>query len=110
MNTFLRDPKLQRHTLSFRGTQHLKKEYHSFQYFEVDEVDHKPVAVTKTLKWWEEQHWKWENRASNAFDALQKLPQAELKQCLTHRYDEVLDLCAVKVIDDLYKSNNQGTL
>ena len=108
MNTFLRDPELQHHILSCEKTWHLKTKYHLFKYFEVDEVDHNPVAVAKTLNWWEEQHRKWESRASDALEALQKLPQAELKQCLTHRYDEIMDLRAVKVIDDSNESNNQA--
>ena len=108
MNTFLRDPELQHHILSCKQTWHLKTKYHLFKYFEVDEVDHNPVAVAKTLKWWEEQHRKWESRASDALEALRKLPQAELKQCLTHRYDEIMNLRAVKVIDDSDESNNQG--
>lgn len=108
MNTFLMDPKLQHHILSRKETYHVRDRFGWFKYFEVDEVDYKPVAVTKTLKWWEEKHWEWESRASNALKALRKLPQAELKQCLTHRYDEIMDLRAVKVIDDSYESNNQG--
>ena len=108
MNTFLRDPELQHHILSCEEPWHLKFKYNYFRYLEVDEVDRTPVAVTKTLKWWEEQHRKWESRASDALEALQKLPQAELKQCLTHRYDEIMDLRAVKVIDDSDESKNQG--
>lgn len=107
LKAFLRNPELQHYTLSCKDSWHLKYEHHRFEYFEVDEVDRIPVAVTKTLKWWEEQHRKWETRASNALEALQKLPQDKLKYCLTHRYDEIMDLRVVKVIDDSVESTRQ---
>ncbi|KAL9123997.1 MAG: hypothetical protein Q9217_006630, partial [Psora testacea] len=108
MNAFLAHPELQHYNLSCKEVWHLRSQYHCFGYFKVDEVDWKPVAVTKTLKWWEEQHQKWESRASIALEALRKLPQAKLKDCLTHRYDEIMDLRIVKVIDDFSKSTSQG--
>ena len=111
MNTFLRDSELQRHVSSCKDTWetfHLETNYHSFKYFEVEKVDRNPIAVVKTLKWWEEQHRKWESRASDALEALRNLPRAELKQCLAHRYDEIMDLRVVKVIDDSNEGDDQG--
>ena len=105
MNAFLRHPDLQRHVLS--DTWHLRTRSYHFKYFEVDEADGKPVAVTKTLKWWEEQHLKWVNRAANAREAFRKLPQAKFKSCLTHRYDEIMGFRVVKVLDDVPKNASQ---
>ncbi|KAL8740827.1 MAG: hypothetical protein Q9190_006508 [Brigantiaea leucoxantha] len=110
MNAFLQDPQLQRHNLSSPSTYHLGSRYHYLKYFEFDKVDNKVVAVAKTLKWWEEQHQEWKSRASDALEALRKLPQASLKHCLNHRYDEVMNLRMVKLIDDSHESTNQGQL
>ena len=107
MNMFLMDPKLQHHILSCKDSYHVQAWFGWFKYFKVDEVDRKPVGVTKTLKWWEEKHRDWETRASDAKEALRKLPQAELKQCLSHRWDEIMDLRVVKVTDDSSQSKNQ---
>lgn len=108
MNAFLRNPELQHHNLPCKDTWHLKTRYHWFKYLEVDEVDRNPVAVAKTLKWWQEQHREWESRASDAFEALRKLPQAELEHCLAHRYDEIMKLRVVRVIDDSRQGPGQG--
>ena len=111
MNTFLMDPKLRHHNLVCQEYYHVRFKFDRFKYFEVEEagrppvtvkyrpvtVKYRPVTVTKTLKWWEEKHREWEIRASDAMKALRKLPQAELKQCLNHRYDEIMDLRVVKV-------------
>lgn len=77
----------------------LKYNYHFFEYFAVEYVDRTPVAVTKTLKWWERQHREWESRASAALEALRKLPQAKLKECLAHQYNNIMDLRMLKVDD-----------
>ena len=107
MNIFLMDPKLQHQILSCKDSYHMSLKSGWSKYFEVKKVDHKSVAVTKTLKWWEEKHREWEVRASDAMKALRKLPQAELKQCLNHRYDEIMDLRVVKVTDDISESKNE---
>ena len=97
MNDFLMDPKAQTHRISCKKIWDLRYNYHWFDYFKVESVDSTPVAVAKTLKWWEQQHQKWENCASIALEALRKLPQAELKECLAHQYNEIMDLRMVKV-------------
>ena len=110
INTFLMDPKLQRHTVSGKHSYHVPSEFNYFKYFEVEGDKYNPVAVTKTLKWWEEKHQEWENRASAAMKALGKLPQDELKQCLADQCDEIMDLRVVKVTtedDDSSEGKNQ---
>ncbi|KAL9005009.1 MAG: hypothetical protein Q9188_002190 [Gyalolechia gomerana] len=109
MEAFLMDPKLQHYTLSSNDLYHLENQHYGFKYFKV-ERDRKDdtIAVTKTTKWWEEQHQNWETRSSGALKTLQKLPQAELKSCLGHRYDEIMDLRMVKIIDEAHESNGEG--
>ena len=55
------------------------------------------VTLTKTIRWWEEKHRKWEERCSTTLEALRKLPQAKIKECLSDRYDDIMDLRAVKL-------------
>jgi len=100
MDAFLRDAELQHHILSCQELRQLRRHYYCFQYFEVDDVDRRSVSVRKTLKWWEGQHRYWENRASDIIEGLRNLPQAKLKDCLTHRYDEIMDLRGSKVIHE----------
>ncbi|KAL8719247.1 MAG: hypothetical protein Q9225_003732 [Loekoesia sp. 1 TL-2023] len=111
MNAFLRDPELQNHTLPVKEEawqmEHLRSQYHWFKYFKIEGNERNPVAVTKTLKWWEELHRNWESRACNALKALRKLPQTELKHCLAHQYDEIMDLRMVKMIDDFHENTSQ---
>ena len=57
------------------------------------------IIVSKTLKGWEEDHEKWQERASKAQEAFRRLPQKELKQCLTDKYDAIMDLGIVKLQD-----------
>ena len=99
MNEFLMDPKARTHRISCKKIWYLRCNYHGFEYFDVESVDSTPVAVAKTLKWWEQQHQKWESYASIALEALRKLPQAKLKECLAHQYNEIMDLRMVKVDD-----------
>ncbi|KAL8943294.1 MAG: hypothetical protein Q9211_001041 [Gyalolechia sp. 1 TL-2023] len=107
METFLRDPELQHYTLP-KDPYHLQYRYDWFKYFKVDEAERTPIAVTKTMKRWEEQHREWESRASTTLKVLQKLPQAELKDCLGCRYDGVMNLRMVKIIDDAPENNSEG--
>lgn len=85
---------------------HVRANYHNFKYFDVNFVDRKPVAVTKTMKWWGKEHQIWESRASTALEALQKLPQAKLKECLAQKYGEIMELRMVKIGDDFNKSES----
>lgn len=100
MNEFLLDPNAQTHKISCEHASMLKQHYHWFRYFKVESVNYTPVSVTKSLKWWENQHEDWERRSSTALTALRKFPQDELKKCLAHRYDEIMDLRMMKVDDD----------
>ena len=99
LNKFLMDPKAETHKISCKEIWSLKYNYHGFEYFEVESVNSTPVAVAKTLKWWEQKHQKWESGASIALEALRKLPQTKLKECLAHQYNEIIDLRIVKVDD-----------
>ena len=53
--------------------------------------------VTKTLKGWEEDYAKWQERASKAQEVFQRLPQEKLRRCLAEKYDEIMDLRMVKL-------------
>ncbi|KAL9032390.1 MAG: hypothetical protein Q9214_007990, partial [Letrouitia sp. 1 TL-2023] len=53
---------------------------------------------------------KWESRAFDALESLRKLPQVSLKHCLAHRYDEIMNLHMVKLVNDSDESANQGQL
>ena len=97
MNEFLRNPEAKSLKISSDDKWHLRSQYNSFNYFEDESVN--SPAVTKTLKWWEKQHQEWEGRASTAAEVLRQLPQAKLKECLAHRYDEIMDFRMVKVED-----------
>ncbi len=99
MNKFLMDSTAKTHRISCKEIWNLRYNYHWFEYFQVESVDTTPFAVAKTLKWWEQQHQEWESCASIALEALRKLPQAKLKECLAHQYDEIMDLRIVKADD-----------
>lgn len=65
-----------------------------------DKSQEPPVLiVTKTLKGWEENHSKWQKRASKARETFNRFPQKELKQCLAEKYDAIMDLRMVKLQD-----------
>ena len=106
MNEFLMNPKVTTHELSCKDDWHLMSEFHNFVYFETESIDHTPVSVTKTLKWWEERHQEWEVRALTAQKNLRKLPQTELKKCLDDKYDEIVELRTVKVEYGSARSTN----
>lgn len=109
MNEFLRDPQRQNFTLPPRErfSYHLEGQFDYFRYFDVEEkVKDNLTAVTKTTKWWEEQHQSWEKRASDAIKTLQKLPQEELKACLGTKFDEIMDLRMVKINGEAEESNS----
>ncbi|KAL8938341.1 MAG: hypothetical protein Q9216_003942 [Gyalolechia sp. 2 TL-2023] len=108
MEEFLRDPQRQHYTLP-SNYYHLSSICHHFEYFDVEKnIRERPIAVMKTTKWWEEQHQKWESRASTARKALQRLSKAKLKGCLGHRYDEMMDFQMLKVNDKAHESNAGG--
>ncbi|KAL9106939.1 MAG: hypothetical protein Q9187_008495, partial [Circinaria calcarea] len=54
-------------------------------------------TVTKTLKGWEQDHAKWEERVSKAQEIFQRFPQDKLRRCLARKYDEIMDLRMVKL-------------
>lgn len=115
MNAFLQDLELQHYIFSCTDTRHLETRFNYLKYSKVETIDRNPThvnstIVAKTLKWWEEQHQKWESRASDALEALRKLPQASLKHCLAHQYDEIMNLQIVKITDNPHESANQGQL
>ena len=108
MNAFLKDPELKYLALEGMETYHLESGFEYFKYFDIEKRGWTTIAVTKTLKWWEEDHLKWQTRASSALEALRKLPQDRLKDCLGHEYDDFMDLRMVKVVDDPPDSNEKG--
>lgn len=99
MNEFLRNPETETHQLHGRNLFHQLDRYRYCKF----SVHSSPgtTTVIKTLKWWLEKHIKWEKQCSVALKVFQKLPQElpqdKLKQCLAHRYDELMDLRIVKV-------------
>lgn len=100
MNTFLKDPEASYHALGNRDY-HLQYQFHDFKYFDVEKKQTwNPVGVTKTNRWWEEQHPKWQSRAEKVLGAMKKLPQDRLKEYLRDEYDWVMDLRMVKIVDD----------
>ena len=72
MKEFLRNSEAKTYNLPCAYDWHLRMKHYGFEYFEVEKVDGKDVAVTKTLKWWEKLHQQWERRASAALEAIQK--------------------------------------
>ncbi|KAL9628082.1 MAG: hypothetical protein Q9164_007397, partial [Protoblastenia rupestris] len=107
MIAFLRHHELQHQKLSFEEFRHVGLYYDMFKYFEVKESCRETFAVTKTLRWWGEQHRDWESRAANTLEALRKLPQAKFKYCLTDQYDEIMDLRVIEVMDGSPESTSQ---
>ncbi|KAL8861958.1 MAG: hypothetical protein Q9178_001828 [Gyalolechia marmorata] len=101
MNNFLKDPEVSYHALG-DGYYHLDTHFHNFKYFDEDKRSGAwmPVGVTKTNKWWEEQHPKWQTRAEAVLDAIKKLPQDRLKEFLGSEYDGIMDLRMVRIVDD----------
>lgn len=114
MNTFLKNPEVSYHALGDRRNYYLESHFHNFKYFDIDKKQAwNPVGVTKTNKWWEEQHPKWQTRAEAVLEAIKKLPQDRLGECLGDEYDWVMDLKMVKimddaVIDDAVQSDKEG--
>ena len=100
MSTFLNNPEIQHHNLCRNNSPHLKKQFLRFLLFKIDDTDSNHIVLTKTLGWWEYHHKDWEQRASKASDALQELPRPELEHCLADRYDEIMNLRMVKVVDE----------
>ena len=114
MNTFLRDPEVSYYALR-ESDYHLYHHFHQFQYFDEDKRSGAwmSVGVTKTNKWWEEQHPKWQARAEAVLDAIKKLPQDRLKEFLGSEYDGIMDLRMVRIVndavaDDAMQSEQEG--
>ncbi|KAL8924487.1 MAG: hypothetical protein Q9172_002652 [Xanthocarpia lactea] len=101
MNTFLKDPEVSYYALA-DADYHLQSQFKDFRYFDEDKRTGTwfPVGVTKTNKWWEEQHPKWQTRAEAVLQAIKKLPQDRLKEFLGSEYDGIMDLKMVRVVDD----------
>ncbi|KAL8974707.1 MAG: hypothetical protein Q9197_001076 [Variospora fuerteventurae] len=100
MNAFLKDPEASYYALGEKDY-YLRSHFHNFEYFDVEEKGPwNVVGVTKTNKWWEEQHPKWQARAEKVLEAVKKLPQDRLQECLGDEYDGVMDLKMVKIMDD----------
>ena len=55
------------------------------------------LTITKITEAWENAHRRWQRRASVAQEALQRLPQPTLKQCLAEKYEPTMDLHMLKV-------------
>ncbi|KAI9890596.1 MAG: hypothetical protein M1814_003794 [Vezdaea aestivalis] len=107
MRTFLKDSELQRHVIRSEISSHLRWAFHFFDYFDVEEVDGRPIAVTKTLLRWEKDHKTWETRSAEVLERLRGLPQEELKRCLGHQYDEIMSFSLFKAGADAPKDTNQ---
>ncbi|KAL9634325.1 MAG: hypothetical protein Q9204_003043 [Flavoplaca sp. TL-2023a] len=107
MNTFLKDPKESYYALGNGLHYHLKPQFHYFKYFDVGQEGQwgTPLGVTKTNKWWEEQHPQWQTRVEAMLHAIMKLPQDKLKECFGDEYDGIMDLRIVKVVDDAVQSD-----
>ena len=103
---FLKDPEADSYRLLSQDNWHVESEHHNFKYFEIDKRDDKSVVITKTFKWWEKQHSRWESRASDALEVLRKFPQGKLKECLAYRYDEIMNLRMVRVDDSPTRSES----
>ncbi|KAL8764944.1 MAG: hypothetical protein Q9209_007808 [Squamulea sp. 1 TL-2023] len=100
MNTFLKDPEASYRALG-DVNYYLQSHFQNFKYFDVEKKQTwKIVGVTKTNKWWEEQHQKWQSRAEKVLGAIKELSQDRLKDCLRDEYDSVMDLRIVKIVDD----------
>ncbi|KAG8526058.1 uncharacterized protein KY384_000820 [Bacidia gigantensis] len=101
MNAFLKDPEQQTFQIPTKPSgeisSHLRYRYDYFKNFEQEK------GVGK-------RHTQWEERAAQAVSALQKLPQPGLKECLGKRYDEIVELRAVKVgaMEDVGEGGGEG--
>ncbi|KUJ07307.1 uncharacterized protein LY89DRAFT_362851 [Mollisia scopiformis] len=99
LHDFLMDPREESHrfVLAKDDFWHLRHSVPAHCKISSDELQNPPVLiVNKTLKGWEENHTKWQNRASEAQKTFKRFPQAELKQCLAEKYDATMDLRIVK--------------
>ncbi|KAL9594089.1 MAG: hypothetical protein Q9219_007223 [cf. Caloplaca sp. 3 TL-2023] len=109
MNEFLKDPVASYLALDDSIEYHVRYQFHGYQYFDQKKSGwNPPTGVTKTMKWWDESHKKWQARADKVSKALKKLPQDSLKGFLGDEYDEIMDLKMVKVVDDLMEIDGGG--
>lgn len=113
MNTLLKDPEASYHALGYGRFYVMESHFHLFKYFDVEMQGCKPVGVTKTNKWWEEQHPQWQTRTEKVLKTIKQLPQDRLKECFGDEYDGVMDLKMVKImdhanIDDAVQSDKEG--
>lgn len=97
---FLKNSETETMTFPCNDPWHLRHTSH-VKYLEVQPLrsgdGKEELTLTKTTSWWEEKHRKWEERCSTTLEALRKLPQAKTKECLSDRYDDIMDLRAVKL-------------
>ena len=111
MNSFLMDPTRQQHILYqwVERDYHLEDQFQDFRYFEVEEVNHRPIKVTKTLKWWEEKHREWEACTSAELEKLRRQPQAGFKYCLSDQDEEIIDFQTLTLLtDDSSEHSDKG--
>ncbi|KAL8994600.1 MAG: hypothetical protein Q9169_005479 [Polycauliona sp. 2 TL-2023] len=112
MNTFLQSPDVSYYAFNPNMSHviyHLQPYFNNLKYFDVKGPSYSPEGVTKTLKWWEEQHPLWEKRCSDVLKALRDIPEAKLKECLGQTYEEVMELRMVKIgADESYENNDEG--
>ena len=107
MQKFLRNPISETHDIHVDNRWHLRCHFGNDLEIGTETMDGlTSLTVTKILQWWEKEHKKWETRASNARETLQKLASsAPLKECLAHKYDKIMDLRLLKA-DRFYETKS----
>ena len=111
MNAFLQDATVQNYRISCSGSGHVQSRNHNFQYFKEKReksTGHPYRNLSKTTKHFEKQHQEWTDRASQAQQTLQKLPQVKLRQCLGNRFNEMIELRAIRIKADKVSGKEPG--
>ncbi|KAL8707411.1 MAG: hypothetical protein Q9220_007556 [cf. Caloplaca sp. 1 TL-2023] len=108
MNIFLRDPHLKDFDIP-NPDYHLSRYFNHFEYFdEKKDSGYNTVRVSKTLKWWEKWHTKWQERADAAITAMTNLPQDRLKECLRDEFEAITDLRTLRAEDDAVMTEGES--
>ncbi|KAI9684251.1 MAG: hypothetical protein M1822_005724 [Bathelium mastoideum] len=98
---FLNDPRTETLTVAseFKASSHLREPYTSgFGHLKHQWDEQTGTStLTKTLRWWENAHREWEDRASSATSVIKQLPQDRLKECLSQQYDDLTSLRVLRV-------------
>ena len=82
VNTFLADPTMEHLKIRCKNLIRLRFEFNNFRHFHEHKSTAEDSTITKTTRCWEQQYAEWKERAANALQAIRKLPNWMLKECL----------------------------